>query len=331
MGLITYILMAAVVALAFKKGLVYGIIAAVFAAAFLIYKFIPRLQAIKAQKAFAAGDYDAVRRYGKKGYKRMNFTQRMSYAYMLIKMDESEKALEILDAYIKLKSLEEKDRYIAKRQRSLAYYKLGRYEEALRDGMDCYEAGYTTKSLYGLMGMIMLVLGKDPEETTKFCEEAYDYDEDDRDIQDNVSICYYLQGDYEMAEEINGYVREENPEFIEGYYHGAQIAVMRGDYKKAKELLSDTSKWNRTALTTVSEEAVDALRKEIDDLIDKKLDAPFQTPVFTLKEPVAPPKDFYDEEEGGGSIYDEYNALDDDREEGGSIYDEYNALKKEEN
>ena len=330
MGFLTYLLMAVIIAFAFKSGVVYGIIASVLVLAYIIYTIIPRLQAIKAQRAFADGDFDAVKRYGEKSYKRMNFNQRMSYAYMLIKMDESERALDILNAYIRLRSLEPKNKFIAKRQRSFAYYKLGRYEEALRDGMDCYEAGYTTKTLYALMGMIMLVLNKDLEKTTKFCEEAYDYDENDRDIQDNVSICYYLQGDYEMAEEINGYVREENPEFLEGYYHGAQIAIKQGDYNKAKELLSNIDKCNRTGMTTVSEDAVNTLKKEVDDLINKRISEAFDTPVFTLKEPVAPSEDFegYEEDDSNGSsIYDEYNELDDE-EAGESIYDELNALEK---
>ncbi|MBQ7573655.1 MAG: hypothetical protein IJT23_05295 [Clostridia bacterium] len=330
MGFLTYLLMAVIIAFAFKSGVVYGIIASAMVLAYIIYNTIPRLQAIKAQRAFSDGDFDAVKRYGEKSYKRMNFNQRMSYAYMLIKMDESEKALDILNAYIRLRSLEPKNKFIAKRQRAFAYYKLGRYEEALRDGMDCYEAGYTTKTLYALMGMIMLVLNKDLEKTTKFCEEAYDYDENDRDIQDNVSICYYLQGDYEMAEEINGYVREENPEFLEGYYHGAQIATKQGDYKKAQELLSNIDKCNRTGMTTVSEDAVNTLKKEVDDLINKRISEAFDTPVFTLKEPVAPSEDFegYEEDDSNGSsIYDEYNELDDD-EAGESIYDELNALEK---
>lgn len=72
MGFLTYLLMAVIIAFAFKSGVVYGIIASAMVLAYIIYNTIPRLQAIKAQRAFSDGDFDAVKRYGEKSYKRMN-------------------------------------------------------------------------------------------------------------------------------------------------------------------------------------------------------------------------------------------------------------------
>ena len=328
MNFIYVILAVLVVVFAFRKSVTAGIIVLLVGAAYLAYRMYPRLYAARGQHAFAAGDYDKAKEYSEKVYKRMNFNQRVSYAYMLIRMDEFDRALEILDTYISLRNLDPKDKNTAKRQRCLAYYRLGRYSEALKDAEDVREAGFVTNTLYGLMGMLMLVLGRDINETTKLCEEAYDYDEDDRDIQDNVSICYYLQGDYDMAKEINGYVREENPEFTEGYYHGAQIAIKRGEYREAREMLDKIPSCNRTVMTTITEEAVKVLSDEVDGLISGKLKEPFDTPVFTLPDPIEPEEIEYDDE-GGESIYDEYNQLTDGEENGESIYDEYNRLTDE--
>ena len=327
-NLIWIILGVLAVVLAFRKSVIIGIIVLAAIAAYGAYRLYPRLYAAKGQRAFNEGDYESAKMYSEKVYKRMNFNQRVSYAYMLIRMGEYDRALEILDAYIALRALDQKDKNIAKRQRCLAYYRLGRYKEALREAEEVRESGYVTNTLYGLMGMLMLVLNKDINETTKLCEEAYDYDEDDRDIQDNVAICYYLQGDYEMAKEINGYVREENPEFTEGYYHGAQIAIKRGEYREAREMLDKIPSCNRTVMTTVTEEAVKVLSDEVNDLISGKLKEPFDTPVFTLPDPVEPDDWDYDGEEESGSIYDEYNQLTNGEEKGESIYDEINALEK---
>ncbi len=331
MGFLTYVILAVLVVLAYRKGMVWGIGVTVAAAAYAIYTLLPRWYAVMCRRAFDEKDYKKAEKYGEKGFARMNFNQKVSYAYMLVRMGKSERAIDILDSFIQLRGLDSKNKNTAKRQRCLAYYKEGRYEEALRDANEVIEDGFATKTLYGLKGMLMLVLGRDLDETTKFCEEAYEYDEDDRDIQDNMSICYYLQNDLEMAEEINGYVREENPEFIEGYYHGAQIYIKKKDYKKAQELVSKISSCSRTDMTTVSEEAVAVLKREIDGLITGEITEPEELPLFTLKDAVAPPADFNKtdtDEDESGSIYDEYNMLEDEEENEGSIYDEINELEK---
>lgn len=330
MNFLTVIIMAAIVLLGFKQGIIWGIAALALVLAYAVYLIIPRWYAIRLQKAFNENDYNKTEELYAKYKKRLPFQQKASYAYMLIRMGKPEEAAKLMSEFIAMKSLDDKNRAIAKRQRCFAYYTLARYEEALRDARDVYESGYMTKNIYGLMGMIMLVLNKDISETTKFCEEAYDYDEDDRDIQDNMSICYYLQGDLDMAEEINSYVRDENPEFIEGFYHGAQIAIKRKEYKKAKELLKKIPQCTRGANTTVSEEAVAILEKETEDLLSGRISEPFETAVFTMPEAVAPPSDFFlEDDKSGGSIYDEYNSLSGD-EEHESIYDEYNALEDDE-
>ncbi|MCD8391033.1 MAG: tetratricopeptide repeat protein [Firmicutes bacterium] len=329
MNFFTAILLIVIIALAFRKSIVWGVLALVLACAYAVYLMLPRLYAMQLQKAFRDGDYEKTKAIYEKHSKRLNFQQKASYAYMLIQMGEPAEAAELMSFFIRMQGLDAKNRAIAKRQRCLAYYRLARYEEALKDARDVYEDGYMTKNMYGLMGMIMLVLDNDLAETTKFCEEAYEYDEDDRDIQDNMSICYYLQGDLDMAAEINSYVREENPEFVEGYYHGAQIFIKQKKYKEAKELLEKIPSCNRTPNTTVSEEAVMILEDEVKNLISGKVSVPAETPVFTVPEPVAPAADFYDEDDEEGSIYDEYNAAE-NGEKSESIYDEYNALEDDE-
>lgn len=54
-------------------------------------------------------------------------------------------------------------------------------------------------------------------ETTKLCEEAYDYNSDDRDIKDNLSICYFRKGEYEKAEKISDELVGSAPNFVEGF------------------------------------------------------------------------------------------------------------------
>ena len=73
---------------AFKKSVVLGILALLLGIAYIIYSLYPRFFAARGQQAFHAGDYDKAKKYSEKAYKRMNFNQRDSYAYMLVRMGE---------------------------------------------------------------------------------------------------------------------------------------------------------------------------------------------------------------------------------------------------
>lgn len=82
----------------------------------------------------------------------------------------------------------------------MVYYKQGRLDEAIEDAQSMMNEGYRNSSVYGMLGYFKLLRNDDLDETTKLCEEAYDYNSDDRDIKDNLSICYFRKGEYEKAE-----------------------------------------------------------------------------------------------------------------------------------
>ncbi len=75
--------------------------------------------------------------------------------------------------------------------------------------------GYRNSSIYGMLGYFKLLRNDDLDETTKLCEEAYDYNSDDRDIKDNLSICYFRKGEYEKAEKISDELVGSAPNFVE--------------------------------------------------------------------------------------------------------------------
>ena len=107
-------------------------------------------------------------------------------------------------------------------------------------------------------------LGNEPQsEVTKFCEEAYEYNSDSRDIMDNLAICYYNEGRYKEAKEISDKLIAAEPEFIEAYYHGAQIAIKCNDKERAKELTKKIDDCTRTAMTSITCEEVENLKTSL--------------------------------------------------------------------
>ena len=229
-----------------------------------IYYYIPRYYAAKGNQAYAAGDDEAAYRWYKKSYEtgRTTVLMKSSYAYILMRTGREDEAEKVLDPIIRVKSLDPKKRNAAKQQRCMVYYRQGRMDEAIEETQALFDEGYINSNVYGMLGYFKLLRGDDINETLKICEDAYEYNKDNRDILDNLAICYYRLGRYEDAERISDEMFE-NYTFVEGCYHGAQIAMALGKYDRAEEILAKLPECKRSAMTTVTEEQIEELREEI--------------------------------------------------------------------
>lgn len=266
-GLLYGIFCALVIYFAFKSSVVFGIIVTVLVIGLAIYKYIPTFYAIKAQNAFEQGNYKESAEYYKKSMNtgRARLQTRINYCYVLMRLGKFNEAEKLLNPVISAGNLGNKEQYrnIAKQQRCMLYYKIGKKEEALADAQEMFEDGYKNTVMYAMLGYFKFASGENIEEVTRFCEEAYEYNDEDRDIRDNLSMCYLKLGEYEKAKELSDKIIEESPKFVEAYYHGAQIAKAMGDYDRAVELLENIKKCNRSAMTTISEDEVETLRREV--------------------------------------------------------------------
>lgn len=254
-----------IIVVAFKFNVWLGIGLLALIVGYGVYHFIPAFYVTKGNQAFAAGDENAAREWYKKAYDtgRTRVEMKTSYAYILLRTGYADEAEKVLDPIVRVKGLKPEKRNLAKQQRCMVYYKQGRLEEALEEAMELYESGYKTSNLYGMLGYFKMLHGDPIDETLAICEEAYDYNSDNRDIADNLSICYYKLGRYEDAEKVSDALLKENDSFIEGYYHGAQIAMKRGNYEKAKEYLDKLSECKRSGMTTITEEEIENLKQEV--------------------------------------------------------------------
>lgn len=265
MGILLFL--AAVVALifAFKYNIILGLVLLAALIGILIYRLLPSYYIMNGNKAFSAGDEDGALAWYKKAYDtgRTKVEMKTSYAYMLLRTGHADEAEKVLDPIIRVASLAPEKKNLAKQQRCMVYYKQGRLDEAMEDAEALMESGFRNTNLYGMLGYFKLVHGDDMKDTLSLCEEAYEYNSDNKDINDNLALCYYNLGRYNEAAKHAEKVIELAPDFLEGYYHGAQIAVKMGDYKKAAEYLEKTAQCRRSNLTTVTEKEVEELIQEV--------------------------------------------------------------------
>lgn len=234
---------------------------------YLIYKGIPAFYRVKSRSFFANGDYKSAQLMLEKAMRVGNSNDEISmeYSYILLRTGEFEKAEQTVNNILS-KKVTPQLRGRAVIQRCLCYHKNGNFDEAYNDASELYNEGYRSINLYALLGYFKLLKAPNSEKTYDFCAEAYDYADDDRDICDNMTLCYYNKGEYDKAKEISDAVLESNPKFIEAWYHAAQIDVAMKNYNSARKKLEKINDCNRSFMTTISEAEIDKLKEKIDKL-----------------------------------------------------------------
>lgn len=230
---------------------------------FAVYKLTPAILKSLALKALAEGKNDkAVSLYksasdifgGNNQYK-------TEYALVLMRLGEFSKAESILNGIILDRKIPQKDKVNAKTYRAMARHKLGRTDEAIEDMSELFKTAKSTV-VYGMLGYLKQLSG---EAALDFCKEAYDYNSDDRDVCDNLLVAYIRTGDFAEADRIAADLREKYPKFVEAFYHSALLEAKKGNGKKATEYLDKIAGCRRSMLTTVSQEDIEKLRKEIEN------------------------------------------------------------------
>ncbi len=236
-------------------------------AIFLLYafaKFLPNILALKGNKRYSSGDTEGALKYYKKavGTGRASDKIKLYYALMLLRSGRPDEAEQAFDKIILRQSADKADKIAARQYRCMAYCKQGRIDEALEDANELFDDARNSTT-YSLVGYLMHLTNTNLADLLSLCKEGYEYNPDARDIADNYLLALIKSGDYTAAKEVGNKLIDDNPTFIEAYYHMALCEKALGNKKAATELLSHIPECNRTYLTTVSEEEVDALLKEV--------------------------------------------------------------------
>ncbi len=262
--LIYFVLAALAMYLAFSKSLTLGLLVMIVVLAAAIYAIYPSYTIGRANAEFNKGNYEgALSRYRKiTGANRAKVGTYVDYATILMRTGNVDEALCQINRVLALKRDVTTTRY-AKQTRAMINYRLGNLKEAKEEIDELFDEGFKTINTYSLMGYLMLTLNYPLDETLRVCEEAYDYDNEARDIIDNLMVCHFKLGNYDRAKELSDKLCEEAPKFVEAFYHGAELYEAMGDIQKAKELAEHLSECKRSVMTTITEQEQEALVKRL--------------------------------------------------------------------
>ncbi len=263
--MLKYALFGIIVFLCYGYGKLVGTVALIIAICYTIYLNLPAFIALKGNKEINNKNLEQGYRYYKKAYetKRASADISLTYGMLALRCGKPDEAVTVFNELILNLKTKPNIKNQAKQYRTLAYYKLGQIEDALEEAEEIFDK-YKNTTSYSLLCYLKLATNQPIEEVLSLCKEAYEYNDDDRDIVDNLAFAYIKNNEYEKAKELIDKMLEDYPTFMEAYYHGAIAYSKLGDTKKAKELLDLIDKnCTSTYLTTVSYDDINNLKNSL--------------------------------------------------------------------
>ena len=187
----------------------------------------------------------------------------VSYAYLLLKSGNVQKSEELLNSLLDAK-IPEDDRMLAKSNLSLALWKKGDLDGAVSMLEEVF-ANYKTTTVYGSLGCLLILKG-DLEKALAFNMEAYDYNNSNGIILDNLGQTYYMRQEYDKAEEIYEKLMAKSPTFPEAYYNYGLVLLAKNRPVEALAMMKKALSFRFSFLSTVTREEVESKIAETENM-----------------------------------------------------------------
>lgn len=250
-----FIVSVIIIIAAFSLNIFAGLLA--LAVIILTAAFLSRayLFALLGSRAYTSGHTSKALNFYKRAYstRRCKPVVVISYAYLLLKAGKTEDAGKILNTLAN-SGLNLDDKMNAKSNLALVAWKKGNIDEALEILEEVYKT-YKNTTVYGSLGY-MLILKGDLERALAFNLEAYEYNNNNNVIQDNLGQTYFLRGEYDKAEEIYASLMSTNPGVPGINYNYGLLLASTGRHEKALEYMKKALSLDINPLSGVTEEEI---------------------------------------------------------------------------
>lgn len=193
----------------------------------------------------------------------LNTANLMLYGYILLRSGKPDEAEVQFRRILPMTKRESPDRHKLQNMLALTYWKQGHLEEAIEELEEAIDAGYKTTQIYQNLG-ILYNLSEDHEKALKFNLEAYDYNDDDNIIMDNLADAYAIKGDLEKSAEIYERLMKRDPEprFPEAYYGYGRVLIKLGNREKGIDMIEKSLTKNFSYMSIMTREEVEKMLEE---------------------------------------------------------------------
>lgn len=213
----------------------------------------------------------------KAGYRQSNALQ--GYALLLMRSGNFERAREIMLETSKDKSMKPEERFSLRVDYSICQWKMGNLDKAI-ETIQTAAQGRQNGTIYTTLGMYLIEKGRqtgDFEEAIRLNKEAFEYDDEDVGVLDNMGQLYLAMSEKSKADGNAALSAEQRakamehltkayeikPEQISSSYFLAKMLHEDGDDEKASKVIESIIKLPFSAMLQISRAEAEQLRKEI--------------------------------------------------------------------
>lgn len=227
-------------------------------------KFVAQIYAFKANNAFNKGNVEqAIALLGKAyktGYAKTEIVT--TYGYILLKYGRLEEAVKIFEEQLSSKNLSYNELHNIKSNYALTFWKKGQLDEAISlfEEITPY---YKNTNVYGSLGYFYTLKG-DLEKALNFNLEAYDFNNTNGVILDNLGQTYFMMGDLVKADEIFQELMKLNPKFAEAYYDYSIVLERMGNKELSIEKLKKALMCKTNYLSAITTEEIQSRLEQME-------------------------------------------------------------------
>lgn len=189
----------------------------------------------------------------------------MAYGVLLMRFGEYEKARDLLLSCEHMPGLDAKSKKQLRINYSVCQWRLGNLDRAI-ELMEESASNGKTAMIYTTLGYYYIERGiqtGDFAQAIAFNQEAYEYDEEDAGVLDNLGQLYYAMGETDKAYDYFKRAFEQKPSQVPTLYFIAKMNHEKGDDEKARGFIKKCLEGNFSALCSISREQALALADEI--------------------------------------------------------------------
>ena len=216
---------------------------------------------LASQAYFVKGDEAKAYRLYQAAYKTTLMTSagKVAFAAFCLYTDRFDRCERLLNEIENSSRSTQSDVGNAKHYRAILLWKQGNLDEAI-EIMEEIHKEYTSTGTYGSLGVFYIDKAKIDgsfAERLEFMLEAYDYNESDKTIADNLGETYLNLKEYEKAKEVYSKLLETQQISPVPYYNYGRLLKAMGDNEGAKENFEKSLNCRFTRTLTITREVVE--------------------------------------------------------------------------